>query len=715
MRDFRSHRGMQVRRWLAGGVALLAGLLGLSGRADIHVSPDGMDTNPGTRSRPVASLERARDLAREGRAKAGTPATTVWLHAGDFPRTQSLELTAEDSGAEGKPAQWKAWPGDRVRLLGGRIVSSFQKVTDLAIIERLAPEARDHVRVADLRSSGITDVGRLVSRGFTRKAPAAHSELFFGGRPMVLAQWPNAGSFETIAGISTNSADLDPADPGLGSLGFGFRFAGDRPSRWKSMEDVWVHGYWSWDWANSYERIESLDLNEHRIRTAAPHGLYGFRKGQRFYFLNVLEELDQPGEWWIDRQTLKLYFWPPGDAALSAKNEVVISTLDQPFFRLKDARHIQVSGLILEATRGNAVEILGGTRNRVNGCEIRNIGTWAVEMLEGTENGVQRCNISDCGDGGVMIIGGDRNTLTPGGHFVEDCEFRRQGRWSKCYVPAIQMFGVGNRASHNRVQDHPHCGILFWGNEQLIEFNDIHHVALETGDVGAIYTGRDYSFRGNRIRSNFIHETGGVGMGSMGVYMDDCVSGTEVVGNAFWKVHWAMFIGGGRDHQVVGNLFVDCDPALRIDGRGLDPSPGWRDMVEQVMRKNLAAVPQQLYRSRYPAIRTLDAYYGPPGGPKIDAARFQGIPPAGNLVASNVVVGKWLQRVWNAPESALELRGNWLGSSLPFRNERAGDLRPGPGYPLAKLGYAPIPFDQIGPRPSPERRALARLVRKDLP
>jgi hypothetical protein len=277
------------------------------------------------------------------------------------------------------------------------------------------------------------------------------------------------------------------------------------------------------------------------------------------------------------------------------------------------------------------------------------------------------------------------------------------------------MFGVGNRASHNRVQDHPHCGILFWGNEQLIEFNDIHHVALETGDVGAIYTGRDYSFRGNRIRSNFIHETGGVGMGSMGVYMDDCVSGTEVVGNAFWKVHWAMFIGGGRDHQVIGNLFVDCDPAVRIDGRGLDTTPVWREMVEQVMRKSLGDVPLALYQSRYPAMRALDAFYGPPGGPKIDTAHFQGIPPAGNLLASNVVVGKWLESGWNATKSAVELRGNWLGSSLPFRNERAGDLRPGPGYPLAKLGYAPIPFEQIGPRPSPERRALARLVRKDLP
>ena len=77
----------------------------------------------------------------------------------------------------------------------------------------------------------------------------------------------------------------------------------------------------------------------------------------------------------------------------------------------------------------------------------------------------------------------------------------------------------------------------------------------------------------------------------MGVYMDDCVSGTEVFGNVFYKVHWAMFVGGGRDHRFENNLFVDCDPAIRADGRGLDTSPVWCDMVDKFMREQLAAVP----------------------------------------------------------------------------------------------------------------------------
>ena len=57
--------------------------------------------------------------------------------------------------------------------------------------------------------------------------------------------------------------------------------------------------------------MASIDLDRRLVKTAPPYGLYSFRKGQRFYFLNVLEELDQPGEWFLDRKTGVLYFWPP--------------------------------------------------------------------------------------------------------------------------------------------------------------------------------------------------------------------------------------------------------------------------------------------------------------------------------------------------------------------------------------------------------------------
>jgi hypothetical protein len=528
---------------------------------------------------------------------------------------------------------------------------------------------------------------------------------------MTLARWPNQGEFAKIAGYPPSSDRRDEHGGNLGELPGGFLYEGDRPRRWRDISDLWVHGYWAYDWANSYEKIALLNVEQHLVKTGPPYGIYGFRKNQRFYFVNVLEELDQPGEWFLDRKSGVLYFWPPKDATDRSAHEVLLSQLEQPLVRLTGVSNVTFQGITFEATRGNAIEIRGGESNRIAGCRICNTGNNAVVIDGGLGNGVISCDIFDTGDGGVQLTGGDRQTLKPGGHFVENCHFQRQGRWSKCYVPAIGMTGVGLRASHNLIEDHPHCAILFWGNDHLIEFNEIHHIALETGDVGAIYTGRDYTFRGNRVQCNFIHHTGGVGMGSMGVYMDDCVSGTEVCSNVFYKVHWAMFIGGGRDHRVENNVFVDCDPAVRADGRGLDKSPVWHDMVDDTMRKRLKEVPQALYREHYPEMKSLDRYYGPPEGPELTGKEFQGVPPENNVITQNICIGKWLEAGWHAAPEMLQLSDNLTNavsslSRTPNDQSRATDFEVKSDSPAFALGFKSIPVARIGLYEDELRRAL---------
>jgi hypothetical protein len=676
--------------------------------ADFHVSPGGADSNAGTTSRPFATLERAREAVRTLKAKGPLPKgpLTLWIHGGDHRRTNALELTAADSGTPDSPIRWESAPDENARLLGGLVVpaSAWKPVSDESVLERLDPAARPHVRQVDLRSMGIRDFGEMKSRGFSRSTVPSHCELFHGGRPMTLARWPNDGQFTKIAGFPATSGKGDDHGGNIGDIAGGFTYEGDRPARWRDRGDVWVHGYWAWDWANSYEKAESIDLTQHLIRTAPPYGLYGFRKGQRFQFLNVLEELDQPGEWFLDRKSGLAWFWPPAPPAGTAtgKPETLVSLLDQPLIRLADASHVTIRGLVLEATRSSAVEIRGGTGNRVAACRIRNIGNHGVVIEGGSNHGVSGCDITDTGDGGVNLTGGDRQTLTPGGHFVENSHFERQGRWSKCYVPAIHLQGVGLRASHNLIHDHPHCAILYWGNDHLMDFNEIHHIALETGDVGAIYTGRDYSFRGNRIRHNYIHETGGVGMGSMGVYMDDCVSGTEVFGNVFYKVHWAMFIGGGRDHRVENNYFIDCDPAVRADARGMDTSPVWRSMVDDFMRKQLAAVPAELYRQRYPEIRSLDPLYAATND-------FKGIPAENNVITRNICVGKWLELGWHARTNEFTTSDNFTSGDPGFVNAARQDFTLRPDSPALRLGIQPVSFQQIGLRVDADRQRLAQL------
>jgi hypothetical protein len=702
-------------------VATLA--LGLTrvGRPDFYVAPGGSDGHPGTEAKPFATLEAARDAVRglkQSSATAPAGGVTVWLRGGDFVRQVALELNSADSGTSESPVVWRAYPGERPRLLGGRVLTGFAPVSDPAVRDRLSELARERVIMLDLASLGLTNFGPMKSRGFGRPLTPAHNELFYGGRPLTLARWPDEGAFATIAGFPEATARGDDHGGRLGQLEAGFQYEGDRPRRWRDTRELWVHGYWAWDWANSYEQVVTLDLEQRRVITAPPHGLYGFRQGQRFYFLNVLEELDRPGEWFLDRHSGRLYLWPPEGAAANEASppEVLLSVGEAPLLRLVDVSHVTVQGLVLEATRASAIEIRGGASNRVAGCVIRNVGNYGIRIQGGAGHGVRSCDVWDTGDGGVDLSGGDRQTLMAAGHFVENCHFQRQGRWSKCYVPAIHMVGVGLRASNNLIHDHPHCAILYGGNDHLIERNEIHHIALETGDVGAIYTGRDYTYRGNRIRHNFIHQTGGVGLGSMGAYMDDCVSGTEIFGNIFYRVQRAAFLGGGRDHPVLNNIFVDCNHAVELDGRGLDRSPVWRGMVDDTMRKRLADVPLTLYRERYPALKSLDAWYGPPGGPALTGDAFHGVPPEGNVVARNVSVGKWLNVYWHAQPEHLRLENNLTNAVSSFRRPpgdppRPGDFELAADSPAWALGFERIPTESMGLQPDDLRRELERVQR----
>lgn len=671
--------------------------------SDIYISPDGSDENTGTVEAPFASFERCRDEIRALKQNNQIPEVglTVWMRGGDYVRTHKFLLTQKDSGTRQSPIEWKAYPNERVRIMGGVVLSGFEPVTDESIRMRLHSSVRDRVVQIDLHRLGIQDFGELRSRGFARNTTPSHGELFFDNAPMTLARWPNKGQWDLIAGFPADSGTDDGHGTTMGALEKGYFYESDRPSRWENKDQIWVHGYWAYDWANSYEQVTELNAARKLIRTAEPYGNYGFNKQQRFYFLNVLEEIDEPGEWYLDHTTGQLYFYPPDDIESA---EVVFSILEEPAIQMVNTSHNTFRGIVFEAMRGNVIDMQGGEGNRIVSCLIRNIGNWAVLVNGGKNHGVIACDVFDTGDGGIQLTGGDRQTLTPGNHFVENCHFTRIGRWSKCYVPAVSMTGVGLRASHNLIHDHPHCAILFWGNDHLIEWNDIHHIALETGDVGAIYTGRDYTFRGNKIRHNYIHETGGVGMGSMGVYMDDCVSGTEVFGNVFYKAHWAMFIGGGRDHQVINNLFVECDPAIRSDGRGLDTKPVWRNMVDNTMRYRLADVPLTLYREQYPKMKTLDQYYGAPEGEPMDV--FNGIPPEGNVIARNVCIGKWLHITWHARDEWFRVEDNFVSDDRNGIGGPESFFKILDDSPVWETGFQSIPVEKIGLLMNDDRKAI---------
>jgi len=666
-----------------------------SASTDFFVSANGRDQwsgridspNSDGTDGPFATLQGARDEIRELKASGGLPegGVTVWIAGGMYSLQQGFELSSQDSGNAKTPIVYATKAGAEVRISGGRIVSGWQKVGDPGMVARLQPDAKDKVVQADLKAQGIADWGQYKSRGFGRSASAA-LELFFNDRPMNLSRWPNEG-FLKISGVPDSFKDEHGGT--MGKLEGGFNYDSDRPSQWADTSDIWVHGYWAYDWANSYEHVASIDTTARLIKTSPPYGNYGFRAGGdggRFFFLNILEELDTPGEWFLDRKTGILYFWPP-EAMEQAS--VVVSIVQGPLIHIKDASHIEFRGLTIECGRADGIRIDGGSDNRIVNSIIRNIGNCGISINGGSNHGVQDCTISETGDGGISLSGGDRKTISPAGHFARNNHIHHVARWSRCYSPAIAMSGVGIVAANNLIHDHPHCAILFSGNEHLIEKNEIHHVCLETGDVGAIYTGRDYTYRGNIIRHNFIHHTGGVGMGSMGIYMDDCVSGTQIYGNILWGLHRAVFLGGGRDFTVQNNIFVNCDPAVELDGRGLSKSPVWHNMVYETMKQRLEEMDykQPPYSTRYPELAALDAFY----------AVDDGVPPGNILVANNICVGSALLKItWGASDGMAQLRDNIENIDPGFANPGSGDFRLKSDSLVFEKGFKAIPMETIG-------------------
>jgi len=305
---------------------------------------------------------------------------------------------------------------------------------------------------------------------------------------------------------------------------------------------------------------------------------------------------------------------------------------------------------------------------------------------------VDSCSISEVGDSGIQLRGGDRLTLEPCANFATNNHIWRFSRWSRTYSPGVNLDGVGMRLAHNHIHDAPHSAVIYWGNEHLIEYNDIHHVCLETGDAGAIYTGRDYTTRGNVIQYNFVHEIGGEGpvlIGTMGMYFDDCVSGQTLFGNIFRRAPRAAFVGGGRDIVIENNIFIDCFPAVEVDGRGLSPAAVWQNMVHQTMKERLDAVNhhQPPYSLRYPELKELDIYYEKGGG----------IPPGNIRIHRNIFVGgEWLHVHWFAEEQHLSLGQNLVGQDPGFADFEQGDYHLQPNSPAWTIGFEQLPLKQIG-------------------
>ena len=577
--------------------------------AELYVAPDGKTGNTGAKDQPLPSLDAARDAIRALKRAGGLPAGGVTVHVqpGEYRLTDSFKLTVEDSGTAASPIVYRAAQKDSVTVTGGVRITGFVPVTDPAVVARLPEEARGNVVQCDLKAQGVTEFGELRARGFgvptAENRPPDALELFVDRQAMRLARWPNEGFVKTGKVL----------DSGLGSKppkGATFECKEERAQRWAQARDPWVFGFFKFLWADGSLGIEALDVAKQQITLRQPYTYGdGVNANMPYCVFNLLEEIDQPGEWYLDRVSGILYLYPPSDPNQAL---VQVSMLPVPFVTTEDTSYVTLENFIFELGRIDGVAIKGGEQCLLAGCTLRQLGGDGVIVDGGARHGVLSCDIYNLARGGTRISGGDRQTLTPGGHVVENCHIYDFSRIDRTYTPAVLMNGVGNRIAHNKFHGSPCHAIRLEGNDHVTEFNDIYDVVKESDDQGALDMWFNPSYRGDVFRYNYWHDISGADIpcGRAGMRLDDAISGVFIYGNIFRRCSQANFGGlqihGGKDNIVENNIFLDCNFGISFSLWG---QKRWDEFIAGAL-KNPNVLVNDLYKSRYAALAALP---GPQG------------------------------------------------------------------------------------------------------
>lgn len=605
----------------------------------LYVATDGDDEKgDGSYEKPFATPERAKKAVT--RARSSYMPIEVIFKEGEYKRDKSFVLEASDSGTLFAPVTYKAEEGKEVSFNGAtRLdISAFKPITDESVISRLYPHVKDKVVQMDLSAQGLTkeDVDFVTYGKTTSDTVLKKIKFFLNDRPQQIAQWPNAG-FKTIDKAVRGSTSS--SNPNEGGRIF---FSNPEPLRWVNAKDAFVEGNMYYEWYTETIPVKEINTRDMSIDLLRYSG-YGVREGHEYKVINLVEEIDMPGEWYVDIDSMILYYYP--EKELTENDVFEISTMKEAFVSLNNVAYVNFKDIIFKNNKG-PVDVKIGVNSQfrdygggiefgnkthdivIDGCTFKDIGGTGIRSLSYNGNSflwgdmnitISNNNFYRCSVEGIRPQGGNAITLENANINIVNNFFYE----SEIYGGQTHMCGINiiNNLSV-RIFNHAYRTM---GCEFKIDNNEIVFGAYGMSDMGAIYVGRDLMMHGSSISRNLIMDYGPAPVEPRsfpcgGIYLDDASGGIELTQNisrARSKNYQSTGVihGGGADLDYYGNISVDANRGFVVQNRiGSIPSTlgsassGALQPVSRRLQENEAG-----WVKKYPETARMKEWFSDPG------------------------------------------------------------------------------------------------------
>jgi len=560
-----------------------------------YVAPDGNDNNPGTEAQPFATLGRARDAVREAKPQATGP-ITVFVRQGTYYLAEPLVLAPEDSGKADAPIRYQAYPGQKPTVSGGlKLDLDWQPYKDGIM------KASVH-----LAAESLAKIDQLFVNG-ERKHRARY--------PSFDPEDPSAkgkGLIPTGEQFGRPPTELEFYPPPDGSVPF---------AKWKHPEEAFLHVRWFY--GTFIHQLRGIDLEKNRFLLGRGGWHWNTRVFQdahylhfsRCYIDNVFEELNTPGEWYLDKREGVLYYMPEeGEDMTTACVEVPRLRQLVEFRGTEDdpVRHITFSGFQFTHTttvfmepweaasmgdwaihRSGALFMEGAEDCAVENSLFRATGGNAVFMNNyNVRNKVSGCTFTETGESAVCLVGFNFGRLGTARPFPDECvvhnnHMHHLGEYNTQVAGIFLACCQKTLVSHNDIHDVPRAAVLVhdptWGGH-IIEYNKLYDTCQDSVDHGPFNSwGRTRHWCYNQshgpdfpshpagnvkddalyttvIRYNYLEDRD---RRNFGVDMDD--------GTCNYHIHHNLLVGcpikfrEGTDCLAENNIVIDSGIATRID------------------------------------------------------------------------------------------------------------------------------------------------------